>query len=495
MSYRYFWKSRKRNRIRDRFAEKFPPVQLTPIPKRYRYSTRNVNYNPSKRENPADRIPYLFDQFEVAAGRYLIPRTFGNKILPLKLWGVPINMVGSGVSGAYPFAYTTAKYTDYYFTKIAKGANLDKWFHYEEDQCPITIIIGKSGSGKSVVINYLVNLVLGNGEAVIMAADEYCDWRPLTQAGRIVLHPETNPCYHNEIPFLMSVALHPVEVWIHADAEVEMIDKINRPNVSYLTFRTIDEILASMAPGKLTVVYDASIAEDHRTFFWAEIAKKINLRREKYVVSFVHHEVGNLLPQHPRNKIEWAGLQEFARQIVAFRKNDTRLITASQLFSEVYYRFAQKAMYIFWKQNDLNDYIKNPRKKKMIKELAIDEMLVEKEGSYSLHSSPLFPTYYKKMKMKTLKMVDIYSQAEGDEEAFEKMKDSPEFRGWFNNFRTTAILSIYTFFKKKNGNKRMPLPQHAIATALGISQAVVSNTILDYEREIERKELADSVAN
>ena len=60
MPYAYYWENRIRKRIRWNDAENFPEIMLHPIPKRFRFSSTNINYNPMKRDI-RDRIKYLFD--------------------------------------------------------------------------------------------------------------------------------------------------------------------------------------------------------------------------------------------------------------------------------------------------------------------------------------------------------------------------------------------------------------------------------------------------
>ncbi|MHA2097602.1 MAG: hypothetical protein ACW99A_02870 [Candidatus Kariarchaeaceae archaeon] len=485
MPFAYYWDRKVRKRIPWGDAETLPEIKLYPLAKRFRYSSANINYNPQKYDL-RDRIPYLFDGFEVAAGHYLVPRTYKGKIVHPKMWGAPINILGSNVSGCWGFHYTTAKYNDYYFTKITKDANMDSWIHYPEDQCPITLIIGRSGSGKSVLINYLMNLCLGNNEAAVMAADEYCDWRSLLQSGKIVHYPPDDPLIYKDYYFHMGVELHPIEIWHHKDSDINYVKKIERPNLEYKTFTTAKEIKNGMETGKLIAIYDADFDEDEKPFFWSELAELVNLRSENYTAVFAHHEIGDLLPQHPSTKDEWKGLQEFAKQIRSFRKNDTRFMSASQLFSEVYYRLSKKSMYIFWKQNDKNDYIRDGAKRKMITELGLAQVLVEKEGSYSLHNSPLFPTYYKKMKMRPMKKISLYS----DEDEEKVMIKSKIYKHHIKNYRKKVIKMLLQLRQVRNEKilkgKKISFPTYVeISKILDIGD----KTVQTYIKEIEQEEL------
>ncbi|MHA2119600.1 MAG: hypothetical protein ACW990_00200 [Promethearchaeota archaeon] len=487
MPYAYYWDRKVRKRIQWSSAEQLPDIKLYPIAKRFRYSSANINYNPQKRDI-RDRIKYLFDGFEVAAGHYLVPRTFKGKIVHPQQWGAPINALGSNVSGCWGFHYTTAKYNDYYFTKITKDANMDSWIHYPEDQCPITLIIGRSGSGKSVLINYLMNLCLGNNEAAVIAADEYCDWRALLQSGKIVHYPEDDPLLYKDYYFHMGVELHPIEIWHHKDSDIQYVKKIDRVNLEYKTFSSAKDIKKGMEKGKLIAVFDADFEDDEKPFFWSELADLVNLRSENYTAVFAHHEIGDLLPQHPSTKDEWKGLQEFAKQIRSFRKNDTRFLSASQLFSEVYYRLSKKSMYIYWKQNDRNDYIRDGAKRKMITELGLAQVLVEKEGSYSLHNSPLYPTFYKKMKMRPMKKISLYS----DEDEETAMVKSKTYKHHMKAYKKKLVKKLLEMKDKKNekapAGKKISFPTHAdLASVLNVTTKTIQTYVHEILSEEEQK--------
>jgi len=388
MPYAYYWYGRQRYRFKWYEDLDIPDKGIKPIPKQYRYSTRNLNYNPNKTEY-IHKIRYLPDDSEVACGYYLYPRYFNGTKVNKKFWGAPVNVFSSGLSGIWPFQYVTAKYSDFYYREISKDANLDRMLHYKENQCPISVIIGKMGSGKSTILNYFINLCLGNNEAVLMAGDVFCEWKNLAITGKIK--------YDDGIGYY--VDLHPVEVCYHKnDKKMLFVNRINRPNISYHMFEGPEDIITRLAPGKVVIVYDDNFTERAQLSFWSQIASLLNRRKPDFTVAFTHHEIGKLLPMHATSA-GFEGVQNFSKELVHFRKADVRFIGCSQLLSEVFWRISQKMIYIIYKQGDRNDWIRDPVKKRMVMELAIDEMIVENAGSYSLHNSPMFPELKTKMRM------------------------------------------------------------------------------------------------
>lgn len=492
---RYFWHGRKRYSTKPIHSTVVTPLEnkIFKFTKKYAFSSRNLNFKAKNRTKVRvqDRYPFLFDSNEVAHGYYSIPRFYKDENGELKLvdkkdWGMPWNI--GNRTGIYPVEFTTLIKIGKQIIKIPKPVNLNRWRYYPKKQCPTTIIIGKMGGGKSVLENYLINLCLDT-EASVSALDHFIEAKHLAQTGQIhsyekmqnkLTFPSKNKFHlmNKNFRFNKFVILTPVEIWYHQKSKLEFQQKkyIELPNITEHTFETEKEIISSMGVGKVVGVYDENLVAETKNRMWYDIAYKLNRRSKKYTVMLSHHESSLFLPSHPV-KGKFFDVQEFADEFVSFRKADVRTLFGQQLHKEGFWRTNQKALYLFYKQGSLSDYIQNRKKMNMVNSLAKDEFLVEHSGSYSVHNSPNFPEIDGiKGETELLTLADVVYKPD---ELANQLSPKQELKKAYRNVEKQQEYNIIIEQLKKNPKTKTTLLQALIDRSREYTAPMVEKAKLD----------------
>jgi hypothetical protein len=464
---------------------------IAPIPDKYRFSTRRLDYNPRNFRTPIKRVPYLFDHSEVKLGYYTMPRFYlvGKKLLlaPLENWGHPVNVTDFNVSGVYPAEFVTNKVSYKGQVKIPRSVNIKAWRNYSKNQCNTSIIVGRMGSGKSMLMNYLINLVLGKDEAVIMGTDTFLEPRHLALAGKIY---DRNKLPHNieapqlelfgrTVKYTHCVILHNIEVFVHKDSNLEWVNKkfIDLPNIKVSQFSSSIEIVKAMAKSKVVAVYDENITPETQNKLWFEIAVMLNRRKDtETTVTLAHHEASKLLPSHP-SKGKFEDVQNFANEYVHFRKAEVRVIFAQQLLTESYWRTNKKTTYIFFKIGSRKDAISDRRQRNKVQTLSLDKYILEKDGWWSEHNSPKFVEMEKQVKVVSNNIVryeSLYDEKNLDLKGYIPEKQHREIL-YILVYRLLILNKINDIKQKRKNDNDQLLKRSTIADIFGIGEGSISN--------------------
>lgn len=199
-------------------------------------------------------------------------------------------------------------------------------------QCAIT---GTYGSGKSNGMNCLVAHHLAQDVNILMFNDSRFEARSLCDKG-----------YFDE-----SGEFHPFQINVFVpdgfQFDTNTSDALwnHRNNVKRVDWTHSKEIIKSLAPHTLTVVYTECFDQPSMLKLWIDLMKTFKRIAPKKACIFTHHEFSTLIPETPTRDIAKT-VREASDVAMNLRKDKIGILTTFHMLSEVYYRFSQKFTFV-----------------------------------------------------------------------------------------------------------------------------------------------------
>jgi len=252
---------------------------------------------------------------------------------------------------------------------------------------PQVCLKGNKGTGKSVLLNLFLSFLLARGIRALMFDNSRFESRNLAPHGFYKKNGNDKK--------LEFVPYH-VDVWIPKGYVFRTGEDIvtnplwkYRDNVHKCEYSHIDEIIASMQPHRLTVVYDECFTPEGKLSLFSDLltylAERARIDRN-YL--FVHHELASLVPETPTKEI-YKLIQKVSGQVGNLRKDRIGILTSFHLESEIFYRIIRKFSYICHKQPE------NKRQYTPVEEdsltLSIKQVNISRHGFWMTHTIDYFP--------------------------------------------------------------------------------------------------------
>jgi len=246
---------------------------------------------------------------------------------------------------------------------------------------PQICLKGNKGTGKSVLLNLFLSFFLARGIRAVMFDNSRFESRNLAPHG-----------------FYKKGEFHPyqMDVWIPKGYEFRTGKDIvtnplwdYRENVHRCEYTSIDEIIDSMRPHRLTVIYDECFTPHGKLALFSELmsylAERARINRN-YL--FAHHELVSLVPETPTKDI-YKLIQTVSAQVGNLRKDRIGILTSFHLESEIFYRIIRKFSYICHKQPE------NKRQYTPVEEdslhLSVNQVNISRHGFWMTHTIGYFP--------------------------------------------------------------------------------------------------------
>ncbi len=267
--------------------------------------------------------------------------------------------------------------------KMAKLLNFRTFvnWNYTNYGNPQIAIKGAKNQAKSNMINWMTAIKLTRGKRVIM----YCDLN--LEAKHLVAH--------GKFKDYKDFAFEPfkIDIWI---PQGYMFKRVDFPlwdyypdTVKLREYKTVDDIVDSTEPGKLTVIYSDCYDQKNIVKLTYDLVLILAEKVEKLVSFYiVHHELHKLFKQL-QDKGTTKLMDKLADEFADFRKHSIGLIAGYHLGSEVHYRFAQKFILIINKRPP-NRKTLTPAEKDA-QNYRINEFNMEIAGYYRKHEYSYFP--------------------------------------------------------------------------------------------------------
>jgi len=242
---------------------------------------------------------------------------------------------------------------------------------------PQISIVGTYGSGKSNLMNNFLAYYLARNIRVLMFNDRRFEARNLAAHGYYdknkVFHPFQIDCF---IPYGYKFKkANPL--WNH------------RKNVHKIEYGSITEIIESMKPHRLSVVYDECFETAGKIALWIDIMQTLaeeTTPSKNYM--FSHHELSSLIPEIPTQDI-YHLTRKAADVALNLRKDRIGMMTTFHMPSEVYYRVSQKFGYVCFKTPVNRQGMYGPEKD--AKRLSIGGVNISKAGRWMMHRFHMYP--------------------------------------------------------------------------------------------------------
>jgi hypothetical protein len=243
-------------------------------------------------------------------------------------------------------------------------------------QCSVT---GTYGTGKSNLMNLIVSMWLACrlNIRVLMFNDRRMEFRNLAAHGYF----DAEGSFH---PFQIDVWFPKGYEWLKGAPLWE-----TRKNVTIQYFENSDNIVDSMKPHKLTVVYDECFDPPSKLKLWIDMMEIIGEQvtpSKNYV--FAHHEFSSLIAEVPHKQI-YALTQQAANIALNLRKDRIGMISTFHMPTEVFYRVSQKFGYVL---------IKRPVRRKNMsyaeidaKNFPITDVNITRGGRWMTHTIMKYP--------------------------------------------------------------------------------------------------------
>jgi hypothetical protein len=242
---------------------------------------------------------------------------------------------------------------------------------------PQVSIVGTYGSGKSNLMNMFLSNYLARNINVIMFNDRRFEARNLAPHGYFdkndVFHPFQIDCY---IPYGYEFKKSN-PLWNH------------RKNVHKIEYGSIIEVIKSMRPHRLTVVYDECFEPMGKLALWIDLMEALaeeTTPSKTYI--FAHHELSSLIPEIPTQDI-YKLVRRAADVALNLRKDRIGMMTTSHMTSEVFYRVSQKFGYICFKTPVNRQSMYGPEKD--ARRLGIGGVNISKAGRWMKHQFSMYP--------------------------------------------------------------------------------------------------------
>lgn len=268
--------------------------------------------------------------------------------------------------------------------KAPKFAHIRKIINYPWRRMgsPQVCLKGNKGTGKTVLMNLLISFFLARGIRVLMFDNSRFESRNLAPHGYFDKQNEFHP--------------YQIDVWIPTGYKFKTGEYVStnplwnhRDNVHRREYNDLDEIIRSMEPHKITVLYDECFTKDAKLKIFSDIltilAETARIDRN---YMFAHNELASLIPENP-TKDTYKLVQDVSGQIVNIRKDRIGLITCFHLEGEVFYRIVRKFSYICHKQPE-NKKQYTPVEEDALK-LKISEVNISRFGYWVKHDIGYFP--------------------------------------------------------------------------------------------------------
>lgn len=244
---------------------------------------------------------------------------------------------------------------------------------------PQISIVGNFGTGKSNLLNLLCALYLAKSNVRnFMFNDRRFEARNL--AGHGFLNKTTGEFQPFQIDF-----------WIPKGYEFMKGNPLwgHRNNVNKFEYTNINEILDSMQPYRLTVIYDDCFTEEGKLRLWIDFMQSIaeSTSPTKHYM-FYHHELSSLIPEVPTKNI-YALTREAANTALSLRKDRIGMITTFHMPSEVFYRISQKFGFVCFKKPVNHKSMSNAELD--AKGFGVKKVNISSGGYWMQHTIGMFP--------------------------------------------------------------------------------------------------------
>jgi len=166
-------------------------------------------------------------------------------------------------------------------------------YNYARFGAPMIKIVGDKGEGKSNLLQWLMALQAAKGIRMLTFNDRRMEVRSLASHGWF---DENNN-------------FHPFEIDIFRPRKFEYRSALNPlweyyPNVHDREFETSDDIIQSMEPHKITVVYEEAFTKEGTLQLWNDLVEQLAEEVDsKKIFTFAHHEFARLIPENPSQEV------------------------------------------------------------------------------------------------------------------------------------------------------------------------------------------------
>lgn len=260
-----------------------------------------------------------------------------------------------------------------------KSCYFDKLINYPFKRLggPQISIVGTYGSGKSNLMNNFLAFYLARDIRVIMFNDRRFEARNLALHG-----------YYDK-----DMVFHPFQIdfYIPHGYKFKKANPLweERKNVHKIEYRSINEVIKSMKPHRLTVIYDECFEKAGKLALWIDLMETLaEETTPSKTYMYAHHEFSSLIPEIPTQDI-YPLVRKAADVALNLRKDRVGMMTTFHMTSEVFYRVSQKFGFVCYKKPTNRKGMYGPEKD--AKRLNIGGVNISKSGHWMKHQFRMFP--------------------------------------------------------------------------------------------------------
>lgn len=276
---------------------------------------------------------------------------------------------------------------------------------------PQVSIVGTYGSGKSNLMNNFLAYYLARNIRVLMFNDRRFEARNLAPHGYF----DKNDVFH---PFQ-------VDCFIPYGYEFKKSNPLweERKNVHKIEYRSINEVIKSMKPHRLTVMYDECFETAGKIDLWIDLMQTLAEETSpSKTYMFTHHELSSLIPEVPTRDV-YKLVRKAADVALNLRKDRIGMMTTFHMPSEVFYRISQKFGYVCYKTPVNRQGMYGPEKD--AKRLGVNGVNISKAGLWMTHKFGMYPEMEDKYRLIPSRIKLSYPELNPIEEQ-EKQTDNLE---------------------------------------------------------------------
>lgn len=242
---------------------------------------------------------------------------------------------------------------------------------------PQISIVGTYGSGKSNLMNNFLAYYLARNIRVLMFNDRRFEARNLAPHGYF----DKNNVFH---PFQ-------IDIFIPYGYKFKKSNPLweERKNVHKIEYGSITEVIKSMRPHRLTVIYDECFETEGKIDLWIDLMQTLAEETSpSKTYMFTHHELSSLIPEVPTRDI-YRLVRKAANVALNLRKDRIGMMTTFHMPSEVFYRVSQKFGYVCYKTPVNRKGMYGPEKD--ARRLGVNGVNISKAGRWMTHKFGMYP--------------------------------------------------------------------------------------------------------
>jgi len=242
---------------------------------------------------------------------------------------------------------------------------------------PLVALRGNYGTGKSNMETMILALLAARRIRILMFVDRRMECRHLSKIGYF----DKNDVF---IPLQM-------DIWIPKGYEFKSGTPLwmHRENVHKKEFTDIDQIIDSMKPYTISVIYDELFDDESRIKLWIDLMTRLaEVSDTKKHYLFATHELSRLFPEaSAKNKYHL--VREAADVALNLRKDRIGFVACYHLSGEVQFQHTQKFGIIFYTQ-PVNKRTELPVEK-AAKGFGLGDVNISVSGYWMQHHFTEFP--------------------------------------------------------------------------------------------------------